>query len=54
MAIKAAEREREEGIRLARRPEDIPKDELVSKDKYKLGENSSAGGDGDDDISIFS
>jgi hypothetical protein len=54
MAIKAAEREREEAIWLARRPKDIPKDELVSEDKYKLGENSSAGGDGDNDISIFS
>jgi hypothetical protein len=54
MAIKAAEREREEAIRLARRSEDIPEDELVSEDEYKPGENSSAGGDGDHDISIFS
>jgi hypothetical protein len=54
MAIKAIECEREEGIRLARRPKDIPKDKLVSEDKYKPGENSSASGDGNDDISIFS
>ena len=54
MAVKAAKRERKEGIWLACRPKDIPKDKLVSKDEYKPGENSSAGGDGDDDISIFS
>jgi hypothetical protein len=53
MAVKAAEREREEAIRLAYCPKDILKDKLVSKDEYKPGENSSIRGDGDDDISIF-
>jgi hypothetical protein len=53
MAIKAVERQRKEAIRLDRRLEDIFEKELVSEDEYKLGENSGAKGDGDNDISIF-
>ena len=54
MAIKAAERQRKEAIQLDYQPKDISEEELVSEDEYKPGENSSAGGDGDHDISIFS
>ena len=53
MAIKAAKRQYKEAIQLDYQPEDIPKEELVSEDEYKPGEDTSARGDGDDDISIF-
>ena len=53
MAIKAAKRQYKEAIQLDYRPKNIAKEELVSENKYKPGEDIGARGDSDDDISIF-
>ena len=53
IAIREAERQCEEAIRLARRPEDLPEDELVSEQEYKPKVSGNEARGDDDDISIF-
>ena len=54
IATREAKRQREEAIRLARRPKDLPEDELVSEQEYKPRVSGNEARGNDDDISVFS
>jgi hypothetical protein len=53
IAIREAKRQRKKAIRLARRPKDLPKDKLVSKQEYKPRVSGNKARGDDDNISIF-